>query len=433
MADVQQLFDLADNPTDKQKLLSGAVNVAHCPNCGFEGQLATPLVYHDPEKELLLTFFPSEMGMAMGDQERVLGPMIKQVVDRLPQEKRKAYLLQPKAMLTYQTLVEKILEADGITKEMIEAQQKKINLIQQLLNMSAENRIAEIKKEEPNIDETVFSLLARLTEASLAQGDKATGQQLAALQKDLMENTVLGGKIKEQAQEVQAAIKSLQDAGKDGLTREKLLDLLIQAPTDIRLSTLVSYARSGMDYSFFQMLTERIEHAQGDEKQKLMDLRTKLLDLTSQIDKQIDEELKAARQLLEKIIAAPDVEKEAENSLGEIDQFFGQVLETAIADARQRGDVERSTRLQKLVAVIEKASAPPPEFEFIEQLLSAKDDAELNTLIAQNSAKITSQFLQVLNSVVAQSGESQEPEVTKRLQTVYSAVMRHSMQQNLKK
>jgi hypothetical protein len=117
MADVQQLFDLADNPTDKQKLLSGAVNVAHCPNCGFEGQLATPLVYHDPEKELLLTFFPSEMGMAMGDQERVLGPMIKQVVDRLPQEKRKAYLLQPKAMLTYQTLVEKILEADGITKE----------------------------------------------------------------------------------------------------------------------------------------------------------------------------------------------------------------------------------------------------------------------------------------------------------------------------
>jgi len=109
------------------------------------------------------------------------------------------------------------------------------------------------------------------------------------------------------------------------------------------------------------------------------------------------------------------------------------VLETAIQDARQRGDMERSAKLQQVVAAIEKASAPPPEFELIEKLLSTNDDAELNKAIEQNSSKITPQFLQILNSVVAQSGEGQDPEVGKRLQTVYSAVMRYSMQQNLKK
>ncbi len=54
-------------------------------------------------------------------------------VNAFPAEKRKGYLFNPQTMFTYQTLIDKILEADGITKEMIEAQQKRIGLIQRLL------------------------------------------------------------------------------------------------------------------------------------------------------------------------------------------------------------------------------------------------------------------------------------------------------------
>jgi len=54
------------------------------PVCGYQGRLATPVVYHDNEKELLLTFFPPELGMPLDQQEKTIGPLIKQVTDRLP-------------------------------------------------------------------------------------------------------------------------------------------------------------------------------------------------------------------------------------------------------------------------------------------------------------------------------------------------------------
>ena len=114
-ANVEQLFDVTADPQAKQRLLSGQVNHARCPHCGYQGRLATPVVYHDNEKELLLTFFPAELGLPVNEQERMIGPLIKQVTDRLPPEKRKAYLLKPQANLTYESMLETILGKDGIT------------------------------------------------------------------------------------------------------------------------------------------------------------------------------------------------------------------------------------------------------------------------------------------------------------------------------
>ena len=63
LAEINQLFDVNTDPEAKQRLLSGQYNLIHCPSCGYEGNLSTPIVYHDPNKELLLTFFPSELGL----------------------------------------------------------------------------------------------------------------------------------------------------------------------------------------------------------------------------------------------------------------------------------------------------------------------------------------------------------------------------------
>ncbi|MBE9525175.1 MAG: hypothetical protein IMY76_08745, partial [Chloroflexi bacterium] len=138
VADVQQLFDIAQDSQAKAKLLSGQVNVASCPHCNYHGDLAIPIVYHDPEKELLFTFFPPEMGLPMEEQEKILGPLITKVFDNLPQEQRKGYLLSPQSTFTFKSLLENILEADGITREMLDAQEARMNLIQQLLTMSEE-------------------------------------------------------------------------------------------------------------------------------------------------------------------------------------------------------------------------------------------------------------------------------------------------------
>ena len=125
-ANVEQLFDITHDPGAKQRLLGGVSNMVQCQLCGFQGRLATPIVYHDNEKELLLTFFPPELGMSLDNQEKTIGPLIKKVTESLPPEKRKAYLFKPQANLTYESMIETILEKDGITPEMIKEQKERV-------------------------------------------------------------------------------------------------------------------------------------------------------------------------------------------------------------------------------------------------------------------------------------------------------------------
>lgn len=434
VADIQQLFDLSQDPAAKQRLLSGIVNIARCTHCGYEGALATPVVYHDPEKELLLTYFPPELGLPVNEQERQIGPLINQVVNRLPPEKRKAYLLRPQSMLTFQTLIEKILEGEGITREMIQAQQQRLNLIQRLLDTPPDRLAEVIAKEEALIDQDFFTILSRLAEASLAQGDEQTARALAALQQELLSKTKFGQEVKLQAEEAEAAIKSLQEAGQQGLTREKLLDLIINAPTESRLNALVSLARSGMDYVFFQVLSERIEKAQGEEKQKLSDLREKLLELVSEIDKLLQEQVEEAQKLLDKILAAPNIEEATLQNLNVINTPFVDLLRAEIDKARKNGNLEQSAKLQQVMSTLQKASAPPPEIAFIQELLSAGDDATRQKMLEDRAAEITPGFLEMLNNVVAQSeAQNQPPKVIEELQKVYRSVLRFSMKSNLTK
>ena len=248
VADVQLLFDMSTDPTAKQKLLSQGTNSARCQACGYEGMISSPIVYHDPEKELLLTYFPPELGLPIDEQEKQIGPLINQVVNALPPEKRKGYLFQPNTMFTFQTLIDRVLEADGITKEMIEAQQKRLGLIQRLLSMAnPEDRITVIHQESDLIDGETFTLLSTLIQSSAMQGDEEGAKVLGQIQSDLLHETEFGRKLLADSQETQSALKELENANKEGLTREKLLDILSSVKSDTSLTTLVGLTRSGLD------------------------------------------------------------------------------------------------------------------------------------------------------------------------------------------
>ncbi|HQO97555.1 MAG TPA: CpXC domain-containing protein [Anaerolineaceae bacterium] len=433
-ADVEQLFDLNIDPQAKQRLLSGGVNVVNCPTCGYTGNVSVPIVYHDPDKELLLTFFPPDMGTPVNEQERMIGPLINRVVDRLPAEKRKAYLLRPQAMLTFQTMIDRILEADGITKEMIEEQEQRLNLLRRLLSTSTpEAREEIIRQEESIIDEGFFMMLAQLAEVSMQQGEQRTAQALAGLQAELLEHTNLGRELKERSDETQAAVRSLQEAQEKGLTREKLLDLLVEAPTETRLVALVGLARTGLDYQFFQILSLRIEQATGEEKTHLLTLREKLLDLTRQIDEEIQKQMDEAAKLLETILNAPDIEKATMEHMAEFNDAFVNVIKSELQDAQQRQDGDRFDKLQKVVKVLQQASTPP-EVELVEQLIGAADEEGRRQILEANSEMVTSEFLQLLNQLAVQSEtEGQPAEVVNALQTAYKSAMRFSMERNFRK
>jgi hypothetical protein len=432
MADVTQLFDVAQDPGLKSQLLSGMANFVQCQMCGYQGALATPIVYHDPDKELLLTYVPAEIGLPRNDQEKLIGGMINQAVNRLPAEKRKGYLLTPQAQLTMQSLIERVLEEDGITKEMIKAQQDKLDFLQKLSATGDENaRIALIKENEDLIDAELFSILGRLIETAAGTGEQESAQQLEAIQNLLVENTDYGQEIRQQSAEVQAAIESLQAAGQD-LTREKLLELIIEAPNDIRLSALVSLARPGIDYTFYQQLTDRIDAAEGEEKDRLEALRDKLLELTSQLDEQVELKAKQAHEFLDKIMQADDVMQAIQVNPAQIDEFFVQAVQDELEKARESGDLEKSAKLNQIDQTLREAMAQPPEVEFLQEMIEAPDDEAREKMLDENPDKITPELFQMLSGLMNQVAESgQDEQLVEKLKLINRQVLRHSMRSNI--
>jgi hypothetical protein len=434
VAEVQQLFDLSTDPTAKQRLLSRSTNVSHCQACGYEGLVSVPIVYHDPEKELLLTYFPPELGLPVNEQEKQIGPLINQVVNALPVEKRKGYLFRPQTMLTYQTLIDRILEADGITKEMIEAQQKRVNLIQKLIaTQDAEERKKVISENEAIADGNLFAIFSTLIESAITQGDEQSAQMLSTLNKELLENTEVGRELLAQNQEAQTAIKALQDSSKTGLTRERLLEILLEIKSISALTTVVSLTRSGLDYQFFQTLTERIDKETGEVKEKLTALRDNLLKITRDYDNEMNKRMAEAEKLLDTIMAETDLEEAIKKHASQIDEFFSQALHSAFDKANQAGDLARLEKIQKVTTVIEKLSAPPPELDLIQKLVDAQDEAERHKLLEENSALITDEFLQAVNSIIVEGQSRKEnPELITILEEVYKEALRFNMEKKLK-
>ncbi|NPA92918.1 MAG: hypothetical protein GXO56_04490 [Chloroflexi bacterium] len=425
MADIRQVFDLNEDPQAKQTLLSGAFNIVQCPYCGYQGQAETPIVYHDPEKELLLTYFPPTLGQSRDEQERALGNLLNQIINRLPQEKRKAYLLQPQTMLTLQGLIERILEADGITKEMLKAQEDRLRLIQRLLSASGDDvRKVILEQEKDLVDADFFLLLERLLEAAAVGGDRQSAEALAAIHKMAVENTPYGQKLKAQSEALKEVEQALKELGPRP-TLDQVVDLVIQTKDDFQLQALVGALAPVMDYAFFQRLSERIEAAEGEEKERLEALRTRLLELRQEMDKLLAAEMEARQKAVEKVLQADDVEKALQEVLPYVDEVFLSLLEQALQEARQKGDLQRSARINEVLQTLEKLLAPPPELALIQALLDAPDADARQKLLEENRDQVNEALVQQMAALVAQLQQQGAPaETVQRAHEAYQQALR---------
>jgi hypothetical protein len=274
-------------------------------------------------------------------------------------------------------------------------------------------------------------------EGAAASGQEQVTQQMNALQQQLMNESEYGRQLQSQVNEIQEAVKTLQAAGKE-LTREKLLEILIQAPNEDRLGALASLTRPGLDYLFYQSLSERIETKTGDERKKLESLREKLLDITRQIDQRVEEEYKRAGEILSALLAAPDIQKATLERLNEISEIFVQVLNRALQEATQKKDEAQLKKFEQIVAVLQKVSKPPKEYELLEKLLDAPDEVVLNKMLEEHKDEITPEFSSFVGGVLAQSEERADKKakgedalVVERLNRIYRAVLKFSMKKSM--
>lgn len=439
VADVQQVLDVGVDPSIKDKLLSGSLNIAQCPSCGFQGQLPLPIVYHDPEKEMLLTFYPPSMNKTMEEKESEIGPLLKQVTENLPQEARKGYLFQPQAMMTMQSMVKAVLEAEGITQEMIEQQQEKMDLLEKLLQAEGEAQVEIIKEHKDKIDREFFAIFSQIVQRMLSSQNQEVLQKVQELQDNLLEETEVGQEIARESAEIEAARKTLEDLG-SSLTREKLVDLVVEAPGEGRVRALVSLARPAMDYQFMQLLTERLEEAEGEEREQMVKRRNLILQLTKEIDEYLEKKMGESRATLEKILESESVEEGVIQQASRIDETFLQVLTAEMEQAEQEGNQPRLEKLQGILQIIQQISTPR-EYQLIDDLLEAADDeGRVEEILDENEGQINQELIGYLTNLISSleqniqnlTGEekNQQEDILDRVTKVHRLVLKRSMKKS---
>jgi len=428
---LEQLFDVAQEPAAKQRFLSGRFNFIQCPNCGYQGQVASPIMYHDPDKEILMSFVPMELGLPQPEQERLIGRWMNEIINKLPAEKRKGYLLSPKQAFTMQGLMERVLEAEGITKEMLDAQRGKVTLLQNLLSAPEETWPEQIKAHDAEMDTQLFQLLSASAEATAAGGNRGGAQKMAALQAALLEHSSLGQSLRDRQKKLEAVARELRDLG-DKLTPDKLLQLVTATDDQDKLAAYVSFARPGMDYAFFEALTRRIDKAASPEKERLAGIRDHLLALTQEVDKATQAQMAEATELLKTLLEAPDLNAAIREHLDEIDDTFLAVLNLNL-EAAERGRrpdvVQRLTQISDAIGALMQEAAPP-ELKWVNELLQLESDIKAESVLLARRGEITQELVDTMTYVAQSLRQQKQDGLADRLEKLQAVAVGELMKSN---
>jgi hypothetical protein len=420
-ATVNTVIDAAQDPQAKINLLSGRLNVAVCPNCGAPNTVLTPILYHDPSKELLLSYVPMELGLPKDAQEKMIGDMMRELTSQLPQGSFKAYLLQPRQALTMQGLVDQVLQADGVTPEMMEAQRNRVRLVEQFLQ-AQENDLPELVRQyDDQIDAQFFQTMTLITQQLLQEGRQGVAQHVIEMQGLIAQLSSYGQEVLEQSRVQEEIVREVADAvnalGQQA-QRADFLNLALQyADDDPRLQALVGLIRPAFDYTFFQDLTTEIGKAPADQRERLETVRDKLLELTAIIDQQAQMALQEAAGLLQEILSSPNPDDLIRENLPLVDYTFMQVLSANIQEATRRGDLNASARLKdiynRVVTILQENM--PPELQFVNQLLSAPSEDAARQLVSQYASEFGAGLLEAMDAVEEQIAAQGNPALLERL------------------
>ncbi len=410
-------IDAGLEPEAKTLFLSGQMNVAACPQCGHAGMLNTPLVYHDPDKELLFTYVPAELGLPEMEQQRIIGDLTNRVMSSLPQEQRKGYLLRPRSFLRVEGMIEAVLEADGITPDMLEAQRAKASLLERLLHAASdESRRSIVQENDEQLDYEFFQILTLNIELAQANAQEEAKDKLLGLRRQLLEWTSAG-------REVAAREDAIRELGTE-VTRESLLEKLVQAfraGEETKVDAMIALGRPAIDYVFYQQLTARIEAeveaANSPEADKLKALRERVLDVTAQVDADLRRATEQANTLLQEILASEDLEASMRARLDSIDELTLNALALRLQAAGQAGRTDEVQKLQQLGDTLVKLiqESQPPEIQFINGLLTAEYPDGTQSLLEENRQQIDERMLELMQLVEDDLTKSGRVELAQRL------------------
>nr|BAL58032.1 hypothetical conserved protein [uncultured Chloroflexota bacterium] len=341
---VQTIVDGQD-PVQKSAFLQGRINLIQCPQCGLVSPVNVPILYYDLQKELAFVFAPNSLQIANADQEKLIGNLTNSLVNSLPPEQRKFYLLNPKQFLTMESMVKAILEADGITEEELKAQEARIKLIEEFLQIDDETRLKEkVKEHDAQLDRKFFEILTASIQAAQLEGNQAGVQALFALRTLLARWSSQG---QQAVREIDAELGLVVVQN-----QADLLEKLQNAQTDEEFQSLVAVGHPLLDYGFFQQLTAQIDQAtkEGNKEkaQQLKALRTRILETKDRYEQETRIALQQAATLLKKVLQSGDPAKALQENMDQLNEAFFAVLGANIEEARRQKQTQAAQTLEAI-------------------------------------------------------------------------------------
>jgi hypothetical protein len=428
---VETVIDVAQDPQAKVRLLSGGVNNVRCPNCGTMVTIAAPLLYHDGSKELLLVYVPMEINLGNDQQERVVGDLMRELTGRLPKEAIRGYIFQPKRVLTLQGLIDSVLQADGVTPEMMEQQRARVRLIESFVAASDEQLAALVAEHDDQIDAQFLQTMTLMAQRMVQEGRTDVAEQVLATQQMVAEHSTFGKQLLEQSQLQEELVREvageIQALGAHP-TRQSFMELAIRYASDEnRLQALVGLVRPAFDEQFFQDLTLGIGQAPADQRDALETMRDRLQQFTAIVDQQTQMAVQHAATFLQELINSPDAETTIRENPELLDDTFMAVLNANIQESQRQGDTRLAGRLRSVYESILKVMREnmQPELRFLNDLLSLPED-EARGLLREQAGNYGAALLEMMDQVERILVSRGDTEILERL-----AILRQEAEQVL--
>ncbi len=417
-AQVRVLVDAQADPQGKALLVSGRLNQFPCPHCGYVNHVLAPVLYHDPAKELLIACVPMEVSMRSSgtSEEKIVGDLLNELTRTIPKEQFRAYMFSPKRALTMQGLIDQIMEADGITPDMVKAHRARVELIQKLLEANDEVTIKQlIEAHDSEINQAFFQTVTAMGQRLAMEGRDDIAQLLADIQQDILMYSSFGRELAAQRQNYEAIVREVFEATQalpDDATYDDLIAVAVRyADDDVRLQVLVSLMHKAFDEDFFARFTQLISKAPLTARDKLQFVYERIKQLLGMIQEQDRQVLERAAQFLQILVKSPKPRELIDANIELIDNHFMAVLTTNIEDAQRRQDLRTLNALQEIyqhvLSVLQEHM--PSELRFINELLGVADDATMQQMIAQQIGDYDEGLLSICDEVekiLAQQGHN---------------------------
>lgn len=428
---VESLIDVTQQPALKSALLGGRLNTMRCSNCGMVSSVAAPLLYHDASKELLISFVPIELGLPKEQQDKLIGDMLRELTRNIPKESFKGYMFQPKQALTMQGLIDQIMVADGVTREVLEARRQTIRLLEQMMQAGPEKLDEMIRQNDSQIDAQFFQTAVALMQRAAEERQENAVYTLMAIQERAAQLSTYGQQMTALAEQQEATVQQVaaevEALGEDPQNADVIALAERYADHDDYLQALVGLVRPLFDYSFFQELTLQISKAPADDRARLENLRTRLSELTQAVDQQAQMAIQSAANLLQAVVNSPEPDTMLRENLDLIDDTFMAVLAANVQEAERRSDVQTSARLkqiyEKVVGLLQQNMQP--ELRYLNDLLATETDEDALKLIPDGVDRFGPALLDIMDSVGRLLGKQGERDMVEKLSFLREAAARH--------